>query len=121
NIIFSRKSDDFIIIVQTPSEKNVWERLYKLLSDSAKKERITPYIGIGGSTTKLEDYNDSFMKATKAKNVIMNRNPDGGYALYDDLGAYTILSNTSDFASAKIFIKKNLGALVQYSKKNNVD
>lgn len=121
NMIFSRKGEDFIIIAQTPSEKNVWERLYKLLSDSTKKEKITTYFGIGGSTTKLEDYYDSYIKASKAKNVIMNRNPDGGYALYDDLGAYTILSNTSDLASAKIFIKKNLGALVQYSEKNNVD
>lgn len=121
NIIFSRKSDDFIIIVQTPSEKKFWERFYKLLSESTKSEKVTIYVGIGGSTSTLEDYNDSFLQASKAKNVIANRNPDGGYALYDNLGAYTILSNTSDIPSARLFIKKNLGALIQYSEKNNVD
>ncbi|WP_453989896.1 helix-turn-helix domain-containing protein [Bacillus nitroreducens] len=121
NMIFSRKGEDFIMIVPTPSNQSFWERLYKHLSDSTKKEGITTYIGIGGSTNALEDYYDCYMKASKAKNVIMNRNPDGGYTLYDDLGAYTILSNTSDLASAKLFIKKNLGILMQYSKKNNVD
>ncbi|WP_010676524.1 helix-turn-helix domain-containing protein [Bacillus timonensis] len=120
-IIFSRKGDEFIIIVQTPSEKDFWSRIYKLLAESTKKEKVTAYVGIGGSTSTLDDYYDSFMKASKAKNVIANRNPDGGYAVYDDLGAYTILSNTSDIQSARIYIKKNLGALLQYSEKNNVD
>ncbi|MEH7225423.1 helix-turn-helix domain-containing protein [Bacillus sp. JJ1566] len=123
NIIFSRKSDDFIIIVQTPNEQNFWKRLYSFMFEVTKKEKSTLnlFVGIGGNTTKLEDYYDSYIKATKAKNVIMNRNPNGGYALYDNLGAYTILSNTSDVQSARIFIKKNLGVLVQYSEKNNVD
>ncbi|MEH7385474.1 helix-turn-helix domain-containing protein [Bacillus sp. JJ1521] len=121
NIIFSRKGDDYISIVQSPREKNFWERLYKNLLESTRKEKITAFVGIGGSTSTLEDYYDSFMKASKAKNVIMNRKPDGGYAVYDDLGAYTILSNTSDVQSARIFIKKNLGVLIQYSEKNNVD
>ncbi|MFS0824518.1 helix-turn-helix domain-containing protein [Bacillus sp. 1P02SD] len=123
NIIFSRKSDDFIIIVQTPNEQNFWERLYASMSEVINKVEPTLnlYVGIGGNISKLDDYYDSYMKASKAKNVIMNRNPNGGYAIYDNLGTYTILSNTSDAQSARLFIKKNLGTLIQYSDKNNVD
>lgn len=127
HIIFTRKGDDFILIVKkTEEEKAVnhyWDHLFKQIKRIVQKENhnVKVYLGIGDFTDTIKDYYYSYMKAVKAKNVVRHRQGDEGYAYYDDLGSYTILHNTSDPLVAEFFIKKHLAPLIEYSEKNNVD
>jgi DNA-binding PucR family transcriptional regulator len=129
NMIFTRKGDEFILIVKTMKEKHqskstYWANLYQRIKDLVKKEspRTKIHLGIDGPTDQLKDYYYCYLKAAKAKNVVSYRyKQEGGYSFYDQLGSYTILNNTSDRLSAELFVGKNLAPLIKYSEKNNVD
>ncbi|KAB2330457.1 PucR family transcriptional regulator [Cytobacillus depressus] len=127
NIIYTRKGNEFILIMRIADEKKnsteFWAKLFQRIKELVKKESpLTKiYLGIGDPTHNIPDYYFCYVKAVKAKNVVSHRYYDGGYSFYDDLGSYTILNNTNDPLAAKLFVKKNLSPLLRYSETNNID
>lgn len=124
NIIFTRKNNEFIMIVKvndTPPAvywQGIYARVIELMKQESPSSQV--YIGIGGKAKRIEEYYACYMEAAKAASVTMHRR-SGGYSFYDDLGAYSILSQASDQVTAELFVKKKLGPLMEYSKNNQVD
>jgi sugar diacid utilization regulator len=125
-MIFTRKDHEFILIgkqIKNKSQAEYWQGLYQRISTLITKEnpKTQVFMGIGGKTEELKDYYYCYVQSVKTKNVVSHRFSHGGLLFYDNLGSYTILNNTSDPLAAKIFVKQNLGPLLIYSQKNNVD
>ena len=127
NVVFTRRGDEFVLIVSTIGEESTpadyWNGLFQKVQGLVKiaSPLTKVYLGIGGLTENIHDYYYCYVKAVKTKNIVNHRYYGGGYSFYDDLGLYTILNNTSDQLGAKVYVKKYLFPLLEYSSKGNVD
>lgn len=74
-------------------------------------------LAIGGVTEKIEDYSVSYMQAKKCLNVVKSRFKEMGFALFDDLGAYTLLHEI-DGRMVAIFVQDHIGPLLNSEGKN---
>ncbi|HJV44879.1 MAG TPA: helix-turn-helix domain-containing protein [Bacillota bacterium] len=126
-IIFSRKGDEFILIVPESSEtknaKQFWEILYERIKKLIMSENPNSmiYLGIGGKTENLEDYYFCYKQAIQAHKVVSLRFSQERFALFEELGAYTLLHDLKDSFMAKLFIKKYLSPLLNYSDGKGAD
>ncbi|HHW35897.1 MAG TPA: GAF domain-containing protein [Bacillales bacterium] len=127
DFIFSNKGDDFILFVEAEKEwknpEKYWDTLYEYLNNRMKMEKMSGqlYIGVGGKTSDIHEYYNCYQQGIQAINVINQRIPRQGFALFEKLGAYTLLYHlrNNDFASD--FINRHLKPLLQHSDQKNVD
>ncbi|MDQ0214935.1 DNA-binding PucR family transcriptional regulator/GAF domain-containing protein [Oikeobacillus pervagus] len=127
DIIFTRRGDDFILIVpESKAEKGMkayWQSLYKYICQlnlqGGDVQKI--FLGVGGKTEKLRDYYFCYKQAHHARNVVIHHLQDEGFALFEDLGAYTLLNNLKDPLIANLFIETYLEPLLHYKDGKGAD
>ena len=121
-IRMANKNGEWILIAPVDKENNkpkvYWSKLYQYVKTwvEMNRRRCQVYITVGGTTEKLADYYVCYMQALKALNVVMNRFYDIGFALFDELGSYTILHELKDSQITDLFIQKNLAPLLSIQK-----
>ncbi|ARK29939.1 helix-turn-helix domain-containing protein [Halalkalibacter krulwichiae] len=126
-IIIAGKGDEYILLVPADREgknaKVFWSKLYEELSKLLKLQGDSSqlYLGIGGKTDTLKDYYVGYQQAVQALNVVSRRFSDIGFAVFDELGSYTVLHHLKDSEVAMLFIHKQLEALLQYSEGKSMD
>lgn len=111
-----------IILISPESDtnpKSYWSKFYedvkKWISREAKDVHVC--LAIGGKTKKITDYYRSYLEAVKTLNVVKVKFKDYGFALFDELGAYTLLHQI-DLQMVMIFINKHLLPLLKYEGTN---
>jgi len=121
-IKMTSKNGEWILIAPENKEENkpkvYWSKLYQYVKTVVERhsEKCQVYITVGGKTKTLGDYYVCYMQALKALNVVINRFHDIGFALFDELGPYTILHELNDSQTTHLFIQKNLAPLLRYSE-----
>lgn len=127
DIVLTRRGEQFLLIVPAAKEvgnaKAFWQSLYNTvgplgLSDEAVQN---VYIGVGGQTEKLTDYFFCFKQALQAHNVVSRHFQEEGFALFEDLGAYTLLNHLKDSSVALLFIETYLQPLIEYMDGKGAD
>ncbi|UOE92692.1 helix-turn-helix domain-containing protein [Alkalihalobacillus sp. LMS39] len=127
DMIIANKGDENILIVPAVREgtnpKVYWQKLYEEITKWLKVQGDSSQIliGIGGTTNKLSDYYLGYQQAVQALNVVYHRFKDIGFAVFDELGSYTVLHNIKDSSIARLFIDKQLQELLQYSEGKSMD
>lgn len=127
DFIFSNKGDDFILFVESAKERKnpekYWDTLYEYLNNRMKREEISGqlFIGVGGKTNDIHEYYNCYLQGLQAIHVINQRIPRTGFALFEKLGAYTLLYHLKNNDFASDFINRHLKPLLQYSDQKNVD
>ncbi|WP_223881799.1 helix-turn-helix domain-containing protein [Niallia endozanthoxylica] len=121
-IKMANKNGEWVLIAPENKEDNkpkvYWSKLYQYVKNlvDMHSEKCQVYITVGGKTKTLGNYYACYMQALKALNVVVNRFHDIGFALFDELGPYTILHELNDSQTTHLFIQKNLAPLLQYSE-----
>jgi purine catabolism regulator len=120
-IILSRKGEEFILIAPVSKEKQgvkrFWQHIYRQIQSVVAQEHAdcTVYLGIGGQTENIEGYPFSYRQAVQACNVVSLRFRETGFALFEELGAYTLLHHLPDVSVVELFIRNYLSPLLHYS------
>nr|WP_295969787.1 helix-turn-helix domain-containing protein [uncultured Bacillus sp.] len=126
-ILITNKEGEWILIVPVTAEKNkprlYWNQLYEFVKKEADgiNGSCQIFIAAGGKTEKIADYYLSYLQAAKSLNVVKNSRNNLGYALFDELGAYTLLYQLKDTKMAEMFIQTHLAPLLHYSKEKKID
>jgi DNA-binding PucR family transcriptional regulator len=123
----ANKDGVWVLLAPVDIEENrpkvYWSKLYQYIK--ACMEMISKngqvYLAVGGKTEKLSDYYVGYTQALKALNVVTIRFHDIGFALFDELGSYTVLHQLKDAQIADLFIQKHLAPLLQYSEGKSMD
>lgn len=112
----------FIPIYHQVESKNKWQDFYTNIKKVAHKTNIQCdiYLGIGSVVTDFNQYYVSYKQSVQALNIVKNRFQLKGYALFEELGSYTILHRL-DNPTVQMFMESQLGVIHEYSKENNVD
>lgn len=122
DVLAVNKEGENIIIspVQTTQPKVYWSKFYDNVKKWVEKENkgIQVFLAIGGKSSKITDYYISYIQATKALSVVKGRYKEIGFALFDELGAYTLLQQLEDKQIIELFIKQHLEPLLDYEGKN---
>ena len=103
--------------------KVYWSKFYQYVKSwtEMNSSNCQVYLAVGGKTEKLSDYYVGYMQALKALNVVMSRFSDIGFALFDELGSYTVLHQLKDSQISDLYIQKHLAPLLQYSEGKSMD
>lgn len=125
-VLTAMYEENYILIV--PSEVVgkqdgvFWKELYSLLKEAVAQSDIESdiFLGIGNETMGIESYYTSYRQSVQALNVVKSRFRQQGYALFEDLGSYTIL-DLLPYQDIHLFMQNQLGKLIHYSKENNID
>ncbi|QGQ46129.1 helix-turn-helix domain-containing protein [Metabacillus sediminilitoris] len=126
-IMFASKGDEFILLVPTDKEKEspkkYWREFYSFLQKWSKSEevQISFYLGVGGKSNTISEYYPCYQQAEQALNVFMNHYQSTGVALYDELGASTLLRHLKDITEAQLFIEKYLGKILENDDEKTVN
>ncbi len=126
-IKMANKSGEWILIAPVDKEDNkpkvYWSKLYQYVKTWVERNstKCQVYVTVGGTTENLADYYVCYMQALKALNVVINRFQDIGFALFDELGPYTILHELKDSQTTDLFIQSKLAPLLQYSEGKTMD
>lgn len=122
-VIAVNKEGDLILISPVSSMahsiKLYWNKMYENLKKWVRSDwnNVQVLLAIGGVTEKIEDYSVSYMQAKKCLNVVKSRFKEMGFALFDDLGAYTLLHEI-DGRMVAIFVQDYIGPLLNSEGKN---
>ncbi|MDT8861336.1 helix-turn-helix domain-containing protein [Alkalihalobacillus sp. MEB130] len=127
DILFANKEGEFILIIPIEKEKEkpkvYWAKLYeeikKWLALEGDKSKIL--IGISGKTEVINDYFIMYQQAVQALNVVSHRFSNVGFAMFEELGSYTLLHHLKDSSIATLFIQKHLEPLLKYSEGKSMD
>ena len=121
-IKMASKNGEWILIAPVDKEDNkpkvYWSKLFQYVKTWVERNgtKCQVYVTVGGTTENLADYYVCYMQAMKALNVVINRFHDIGFALFDELGPYTILHELTDSQTTDLFIQSKLAPLLQYSE-----
>ncbi|UAC49737.1 helix-turn-helix domain-containing protein [Bacillus aquiflavi] len=121
------KGEELVLILPVDQETTTpdlfWNRLYKDIKKwmGFNETEGNVYLGIGRKTVQLVDYYHSYREAVQAMKVISSHFLDKGYALFEELGVYTLLHQLKDTQLVKIFVKKHLGPLLSYTDGKSMD
>lgn len=112
----------FIPVNHQVETKHSWQDFYSKLKKATFERNIQCeiYLGVGSVVTDFHHYFTSYNQSLQALNVVENRFKSKGYALFEELGSYTILHRL-DESTVKMFMKNQLGTIRNYSGKNKVD
>lgn len=122
-----RKKEEYIFIVPSAKEmnkpKHFWTSFHRRLEKWLEEEHsgCSVFLGVGGTTEKLEDYYKSYEQAKETLNVIKRRFRSKKVALFDEMGSYVLLRETKDSPSVCMFLEKYLYPLLRYSEEKNAD
>ncbi|WP_335506913.1 helix-turn-helix domain-containing protein [Neobacillus vireti] len=127
SIITAYHDEKYVLIVPLKSEsallKKYWQSIYSKINkwtlETAIKCKVL--MGVGGSTTNLQDYFVSYQQAIQALNIVTSRLRQSGFTLFDELGSYAILHHLNYSVAIDLFVKKQLGPLLSYSEGKNTD
>ena len=123
-IILTRKDAYLVAIVPESQEENqptaYWKKVLLYLNKSMQA-KVNVYIGIGGKTAELRDYYSCYKQAIQAYKVVNNHFREEGLAFFENLGVYTLLNNINDLSIARLFIQRNLQALLKYKEGKGAD
>lgn len=126
-IRMAHKDGVWVLLVPVDAEENkpkvYWSKLYQYIKNCVKMESsgCQVYLAAGGKTEKITDYYVGYIQALKALNVVTSRFSDIGFALFDELGSYTVLHQLKDSQISDLFIQKHLAPLLQYSEGKSMD
>ena len=126
-IKMASKNGEWILIAPVDKEDNkpkvYWSKLFQYVKTWVERNstKCQVYVTVGGTTENLADYYVCYMQAMKAMNVVINRFHDIGFALFDELGPYTILHELTDSQTTDLFIQSKLAPLLQYSEGKSMD
>lgn len=120
-------NDEQLLIVPIENQKKgtdtFWESMFysikKWIGSSPIGCRVL--LGIGGVTKQLEDYYTSYQQAIQTLNILDSRFRKQGFALFEGLGSYAILHHLNHSTAVDLFVKKQIGPLIQYSEGKNID
>lgn len=127
DILAVSHNDEQLLIVPIEEQKKradiFWESMFhsieKWINSSPIGCRVL--LGIGGVTKQLEDYYISYQQAIQTLNVLDSRFRKQGFARFEDLGSYAILHHLNHSTAVDLFIKKQIGPLIEYSEGKNID
>lgn len=115
------KNGEVILIspVRAESAKTYWPKFYEDMKKWMMRESkdVVIWLAIGGETKNISDYYRSYLQARKTMNVVKVKFRNSGFAMFDELGAYTLLYQV-DIEMVALFINKHLKPLLQYEGKN---
>ncbi|MBB6446272.1 helix-turn-helix domain-containing protein [Bacillus benzoevorans] len=123
----ANKDGAWVLLAPIDIEENrpkvYWSKLYQYIRTCMEmiSGHCQAYLAVGGKTEKLSDYYVGYIQALKALNVVTIRFHDIGFALFDELGSYTVLHQLKDPQIADLFIQKHLAPLLQYSEGKSMD
>lgn len=126
-IIMTRKDGEFVFITPKIKEqdgiKKYWQKFYERMKTIVHKQYPTAqlYLGIGGLTERLEDYCICYKQAMQTHNVVFNHFQKKGYAIFDELGSYTVLYSLKEADTALLFMNKYVRPLVEYSNRKGTE
>lgn len=118
--------ENFLLIVPEleleMDSKRFWANFYNDIKKAAENSKVPceVYVGIGNTATDIKEYNISYAQSIQALNVVKNRFQAEGYALFENLGSYTILHQLSH-PVVDVFTKNQLGLLINYSEENDIN
>lgn len=104
-------------------EENFWSTFFKRVKHVSQREGLQQdfVLGVGGLAARPEDYNETYQKAEKTINVLLKDKLGSDYALFDQLGSYTVLNTFKDDPTTAFFVRKYLRKLYLESQNNQVD
>lgn len=104
-------------------ETDFWATFFKRVKHVSQREGFTHdfVLGIGGLANQPTDYREAYQKAEKTLNVLLKDKVGSDYALYDELGSYTVLNTFKDDPTTAFFVRKYLKKLYQESQNNQVN
>lgn len=99
-----------------------WSDFYERIKEAASKSsiRCEVHLGIGNRVNELKKYHSSYEQSLQVVNVVKNRFQSKGYALFEELGSYTILHDLNQ-PVVNMFIDSQLGTLLAYSEEKSID
>ncbi len=126
-ILTGYHDEKHVLIVPTQmkskrSEK-FWQTLYHKIRQWVSETFVQceVYMGVGGKTTEMHDYYVSYQQAIQALNIVNSRLRQKGFSSFEELGSYTILHHLNHSMAVDLFVKKQLGPLLNYSEGKNTD
>ena len=114
----------FIVIAPATREKgHDWPALHEKMEHWAADEwkNCALFMGIGSETADLEDYQESFKQALQAHKVVKARLRKEKFAFFEALGSYTILHHLNNPTAIDLFLRKQLGPLIEYSDSKSMN
>lgn len=124
-ILMATFNQHYLFIVPVEEGKNYkqfWEDFYKRIMKAATKSMIkcAIHLGVGSKVESMEKYSNSFEQSLQVLNVVKSRFKSKGYSLFEEIGSYTILHDLN-FSVVTTFINSQLGALLDFTDKKNMD
>ncbi|WP_375200573.1 helix-turn-helix domain-containing protein [Lysinibacillus sp. RS11] len=124
-ILMATLSEHYLFIVPIEDEKNrkqFWADFYKRVRKAVSKSMIKceVYLGIGSKVENMNEYFNSYEQSLQVLNVVKSRFKSKGYSLFEEIGSYTILHDLNS-SVVTTFIKSQLGILLDFTDKKNVD
>lgn len=126
-LMLTRKGSELIMIVPVANEghdeQRYWKSLYQFVDGLVvdEDEKVQVFIGVGGMANKIHEYFFCYNQAILAQNVVKKQMRGVGFAFFDDLGVYTLLTNLKESSVAILFIKKYLDPILQYADGKGAD
>jgi DNA-binding PucR family transcriptional regulator len=120
-ILLTRSKEGFFIIIASAKEEKdihiYWETVYKRMKKiiSLDFQGVEIFLGISQSVEGIENYYIGYKQALQTLKIVCNRFRSKGFLSFDSLGSYTVLHNLQDMFSAKLFLRKYLDPLLNYS------
>lgn len=123
-IIAAPFKEQFVLFIPEKKDNNKYYRylmqeIKRVITDSSIQ--CEALLGVGFVTTNLEDYYISSEQAYQALIIVQRSFFDKDYAFFEDLGAYTVLQHLKEVHAADLFMTNQLGPIIDYSKKSNMD
>lgn len=125
-ILLTNKDGELVLIapinVEAGKPRLYWSKLYENIKKwTSDSKSFRPFLAVGGKTVRLADYYVSYSEALKALSVVTSRFQDIGFALFNELGSYTVLHQLNDTYISDLFIQNHLSPLLQYSEGKSMD
>jgi PucR family transcriptional regulator, purine catabolism regulatory protein len=125
DVLMAPFKEEYLFLVpieEIEDEERFWREFYLSVKKAAFSSPVKceVYLGIGSKVENLVQYYTSYEQSWQALNVVENRFKLKGYALFEELGSYTILHYLED-PVVDMFMTTQLGVLLQYSEARNID
>lgn len=117
--VYSRLSDQIVFIISDSCPGQGFLKNLKEISEELKQEikqavSFTATVGIGNYKEQIEDICESWEEAKKAVHISQNMLREDVLSVYDELGAYKLLSLVSSSAEAEEFQQLYIAKLKDY-------
>ena len=125
DILTASFDDRYLLIVPADLKQATahWDKLSAEIKKATMRSGVECQVllGIGTKTETIHDYYTSCEQAGQALKIVESRLINQGYALFEELGSYTILHQLTDLKSVALFMNYQLEALRTYSEGNKMN